>query len=60
MRFSINCELGYQVNSPTTMILNIEAMGSLQQPIAKSEFTVTPFIKADLHQGFEGADHLAG
>jgi transglutaminase-like putative cysteine protease len=56
MRFSINCELGYQVNSPTTMILNIEAMGSLQQPIAKSEFTVTPFIKADLHQGFEGAN----
>jgi len=56
MRFSIACELGYEVTAPTTMILNIEAMGTRQQPIVKAEFSVTPFVAADLHQGFEGAN----
>jgi transglutaminase-like putative cysteine protease len=56
MRFSIACELGYQVTAPTTMILNIEAMGSKQQPIVKAEFSVEPFVAAYLHQGFENAN----
>lgn len=56
MRFSIACELGYQVTAPTTMILNIEAMGTKQQPIVKADFTVEPFVAADLHQGFENAN----
>jgi transglutaminase-like putative cysteine protease len=56
MRFSIGCELGYQVTAPTTMILNIEAMGSPQQKIITSEFSVAPFVAADLHQAFESAN----
>jgi transglutaminase-like putative cysteine protease len=56
MRFSIACSLDYEVTAPTTMILNIEAMGSPQQKIGKAEFSVTPFVAADLHQAFESAN----
>jgi transglutaminase-like putative cysteine protease len=56
MRFSITCALDYVVTAPTTMILNIEAMGSPQQKIAKAEFSVTPFVSADLHQAVESAN----
>ena len=56
MRFSIACSLDYDVTAPTTMILNIEAMGSRQQKIAKAKFAVEPFVSADLDQANEGAN----
>jgi transglutaminase-like putative cysteine protease len=56
VRFSIRCSLDYDVIAPTTMILNIEAMGSTQQKIAKAEFAIEPFVSADLDQANEGAN----
>lgn len=56
MRYSIDCSLDYDVTAPTTMILNIEAMGSPQQNIVKAEFAVEPFVSADFDQPFESAN----
>ena len=56
MRFSIACTLEYEVTATTTMILNIEAMGSPQQHLVRSSFGIEPFVKADLHQAFESAN----
>src|SRR5579863_3794885 len=56
LRFSISCALDYVVTAPTTMILNIEAMGSPQQKIGSAKFSVEPFVPADLSQAFEAAN----
>lgn len=56
MRLSIDTTLGYDVASETTMILNIEAMGSAQQSLLSSSFAVEPFIAADLSQPSAGAN----
>ncbi|MDR3474216.1 MAG: transglutaminase family protein [Devosia sp.] len=56
MRLSISTTLDYQVTAPTTMILNIEAMAAPQQELVKSEFSVTPFVQADMSEAFENAN----
>ena len=56
VRYSIACSLDYDVTAPTTMILNIEAMGSPQQKIARAEFAVEPFVSADFAQAYESAN----
>ena len=56
MRFSISTTLDYQVVAPTTMILNIEAMGSPQQKLVSSDFSVSPFIEAEMNQAFPSAN----
>jgi transglutaminase-like putative cysteine protease len=56
MRFSIACTLDYEVTATTTMILNIEPMGSPQQRIVSARFSVEPFVAADFNQEFESAN----
>ena len=56
MHLLINTSLDYDVFAPTTMILNIEAMGSPQQKLLRSVFAVDPFVPADLHKAFESAN----
>lgn len=42
MQFSVGCELGYTINSESTLIFNIEPMRNDQQRILSERLTVTP------------------
>lgn len=47
MRFSVGCEIGYEVAETATLIFNIEAMRGGRQRVISEELTITPDIAAD-------------
>lgn len=47
MRFSIGCEIGYDVADTATLIFNIEAMRGGRQRVISEQLTITPNIAAD-------------
>ncbi len=47
MRFSVGCEIGYEVAQSATLIFNIEAMRGGRQRILSEELTITPDLTAD-------------
>lgn len=47
MRFSIGCEIGYEVLDASTLIFNIEAMRGGRQRVHREELTITPSLPAD-------------
>ncbi|MDB5560931.1 MAG: Transglutaminase protein, partial [Hyphomicrobiales bacterium] len=53
MRFSLGCELAYDVLEPSTLILNIEVMRSKTLQIHSETIDVTPFAQAEPHVATE-------
>jgi len=49
MRFSLGCELVYQVTGSATLILNVEVMRNRAVSIASEHFTVSPVVLAEEH-----------
>jgi transglutaminase-like putative cysteine protease len=47
VRFSVGCEIGYEVAQSATLIFNIEAMRGGRQRILSEELTITPDLTAD-------------
>lgn len=49
MRFSLGCELGYEVESPTTFVLNVQPARMGRQRILREELAVTPDLPVETH-----------
>jgi transglutaminase-like putative cysteine protease len=49
VRFSLGCELSYEVLQPSTLILNVEVMRSEALQIASEAFEISPFVQAEPH-----------
>ncbi len=47
MRFSVGCEIGYELLAPSTLIFNIEAMEGGRQHILGERLTISPDLVAD-------------
>jgi len=47
MRFSVGCEIGYEVADTATLIFNIEAMRGGRQRVVSEKLTITPNLPAD-------------
>ena len=47
MRFSVGCEIGYDIGEAATLIFNIEAMRGGRQRVISEELTITPNLVAD-------------
>ena len=47
MRFSVGCEVGYDVADTATLIFNIEAMRGGRQRVITEQITITPELSAD-------------
>lgn len=47
MRFSVGCEIGYEVDQRATLIFNIEAMRGGRQRVISEELTISPNLAAD-------------
>ncbi len=47
MRFSIGCEIGYELTADSTLIFNIGAMTGGRQRILSEKLTITPDMAAD-------------
>lgn len=47
MRFSVGCEIGYELQAPSTLIFNIEAMAGGRQRILSERLTLSPGLTAD-------------
>ena len=47
MRFSVGCEIGYEVADTATLIFNIEAMQGGRQRVISEQLTITPNLPAD-------------
>ncbi|WP_332685778.1 transglutaminase-like domain-containing protein [Devosia sp.] len=47
MRFSVGCEIGYEVAEQATLIFNIEAMRGGRQRVLHEDLTITPGLAAD-------------
>lgn len=47
MRFSVGCEIGYDVAQRATLIFNIEAMRGGRQRVISEKLTITPELQAD-------------
>ena len=47
MRFSVGCEIGYEVTEAATLIFNIEAMRGGRQRVLDEQLTITPNLAAD-------------
>ena len=47
MRFSIGCEIGYEIADAATLIFNIEAMRGGRQRVVSEQLTITPDLPAD-------------
>lgn len=47
MRFSVGCEIGYELRSQSTLIFNIGAMQGGRQRIISERLTITPELVAD-------------
>ena len=47
MRFSVGCEIGYELLSESTLIFNIEAMKGGRQRILSETLTINPQLQAD-------------
>jgi len=47
MRFSVGCEIGYEVAESATLIFNIEAMAGGRQRVISEKLTITPDMSAD-------------
>ncbi|MDB5614788.1 MAG: Transglutaminase-like enzyme putative cysteine protease [Devosia sp.] len=47
MRFSVGCEIGYDVAQQATLIFNIEAMRGGRQRVISERLTITPDLPAD-------------
>ncbi|MGZ8996491.1 MAG: hypothetical protein ACXW3P_08375, partial [Rhodospirillales bacterium] len=42
MKYTVGCELGYQVSGPSTLILNVEAARTERQTILDEQLTIEP------------------
>ncbi|WP_332699820.1 transglutaminase-like domain-containing protein [Devosia sp.] len=47
MRFSVGCEIGYEVAEQATLIFNIEAMRGGRQRVLHEDLTISPGLAAD-------------
>ncbi|RUT28802.1 transglutaminase family protein [Arsenicitalea aurantiaca] len=56
MKFSLGCHLGYEVTTPTTMILNIEAMRLDRQQVQSESLIISPFVEAEPHWAIESGN----
>jgi len=52
VRFSVGCEIGYDVTEAATLIFNIEAMRGGRQRVLNEQLTITPNLLADELEGF--------
>lgn len=49
MDYSVGCELSYATTQPTTVILNIEVQQGKGQDVLSEAFSITPFVRTDMH-----------
>ena len=56
MIFSLGCELSYEVQAPTTLILNIDAMRNDQQRVLSETFSTEPPMRSEPHRAVESAN----
>ncbi|KFC71788.1 Transglutaminase domain-containing protein [Devosia sp. LC5] len=47
MKFSVGCDIGYEIIEPATLIFNIEAIAGGRQRILGETLTITPNLAAD-------------
>jgi transglutaminase-like putative cysteine protease len=47
MKFSVGCDIGYEIIEPATLIFNIEAIAGGRQRILSETLTITPDLPAD-------------
>lgn len=47
MKFSVGCDIGYEIIEPATLIFNIEAIAGGRQRILSEKLTITPNLPAD-------------
>jgi transglutaminase-like putative cysteine protease len=47
MKFSVGCDIGYEIIEPATLIFNIEAIAGGRQRILGETLTITPKLAAD-------------
>ncbi|UXN74614.1 transglutaminase family protein [Devosia sp. A8/3-2] len=47
MKFSLGCDIGYEIIEPATLIFNIEAIAGGRQRILSEKLTITPDLPAD-------------
>lgn len=59
MKFNVGCELGYQVESPTTLLVNIEAMRLDHQIVVSEALTVTPDSPVERYEAPESGTRYA-
>ena len=50
MQFRLRCELQYEIATPTTLILNIEAQRGGRQRILGEAFTIEPQVQSEEHE----------
>jgi transglutaminase-like putative cysteine protease len=56
MIFSLGCELSYEVQAPTTLILNVDAMRNDHQRVLSESFTTEPEVRSEPHRAVESAN----
>src|ERR1700742_2364651 len=47
MKFNVSAEMGYEVRSAGTLILNIHALRTPTQAVVEETFTIEPYVKAE-------------
>src|ERR1700754_3793345 len=47
MKFNVSAEMGYEIRSAGTLILNIHALRTPTQAVLEETFTIDPYVKAE-------------
>ncbi|HEX6013107.1 MAG TPA: transglutaminase family protein [Geminicoccaceae bacterium] len=58
MKFSVGCELGYQVDAPSSFVLNIQPTRLEQQRILRELLVLTPDLPVESHVAPESGNRL--
>lgn len=58
MKLEVSAELKYRVNSPGTVILNIQALRTQKQTVLEESLTIDPYIKVEELPAEYGEDRL--
>lgn len=58
MKFNVSAHLEYTISSPSTLILNIQALRTPEQTVLQETFTVTPQVKIEELHAVGGENRL--
>jgi transglutaminase-like putative cysteine protease len=58
MDYRVGCELEYEAEQPTTLILNVEAQATHRQEVLRERFTASPAVASEAHAVPETGNRL--